>query len=132
MFRKTLSIVLAGLLIQMACAYPIFAKADSKKEIERAEKVRAGIAKLGTGPETRVKIKLRDKTKLEGYVSDAGTDQFTVTDTRTGAETSVEYSQVKQIKGNNLSTGAKIAIGVGIGVGAVLLILYLIYAANER
>ena len=131
MFRKVLSVTLAFLLIQLACAYPVFA-IDSKKEIERAEKVRAGVAKLGTGPETRVKIKLRDKTKLEGYISEAGEDEFSVTDTKTGATTVVAYSQVKQIKGNNLSTGAKIAIGVGIGIAATLLIIWLIYAANER
>jgi hypothetical protein len=132
MFRKIFSVALAGLLIQWACAYPAFAHTDSKKDIERADKVRTGITRLGTGPDARVKIKLRDKTKLEGYVSGAGEDQFTVTDLKTGVTTRVEYSQVKQVKGNNLSTGAKIAIGVGIGIGATLLILYLIYAANER
>jgi hypothetical protein len=132
MIRKVLSVLLVGLLIQLACAYPVFANTDAKKDYERAEKVRAGIAQLGTGPDARVKIKLRDKTKLEGYVSEAGPDQFTVTDVKTGAATSVEYSQVKQAKGNNLSTGAKIAIGVGIGVGVAILIFALVYAANER
>ena len=132
MFRKALSVLLAGLIIQLACAYPAFASTDSKKDYERAEKVRAGIARLGTGPDARVKIKLRDKTKLEGYISEAGSEQFVVTDVKTGAATSVEYSQVKQVKGNNLSTGAKIAIGVGIGVGVVLLVIYLMIAANER
>jgi hypothetical protein len=132
MIRKVLSVLLVGLLIQLACAYPVFANTDSRKDFERAEKVKAGIAKLGTGPDARVKIKLRDKTKLEGYVSDAGPDQFTVTDFKSGATTSVEYLQVKQAKGNNLSTGAKIAIGVGIGVGITLLVIYLIIAANER
>lgn len=132
MLRKILSVVLVGLLIQLTAAYPAFAGTDPKKEAARAEKVRAGIFKLGTGPEARVKIKLRDKTKLEGYVSDAGEDQFTITDPKTGAVTSVEYSQVKQAKGNNLSTGAKIAIGVGIGIAAALLIIFLIYSNNEQ
>jgi hypothetical protein len=132
MFRKILSVGLAGLLIQLACAYPAFAKTGSKKEVERAEKVRAGIAMLGTGPDARVKIKLRDKTKLEGYISEAGEDQFSVTDTKTGATSTVEYSQVKQVKGNNFSTGAKIAIGAGIGIGVFLLVAYLMYAHNER
>jgi hypothetical protein len=132
MFRKILSVALAGLLIQMACAYPAFAAPDSKKDLERAEKVRIGIARLGTGPDARVKIKLRDKTKLEGYVSDVGDERFSVTDMKTGATTDVEYSQVKQLKGNNLSTGAKIAIGVGIGVGVAILIFVLYYLSNER
>lgn len=132
MLRKALSVLLAGLIIQLACAYPAFAGTVSKKDYERAEKVRAGIARLGTGPDARVKVKLRDRTKLEGYVSWAGSEQFTVTDVKTGAATSVEYSQVKQVKGNNLSTGAKIAIGVGIGVGVAILIFALVFIANEH
>ena len=43
-----------------------------------------------------------------------------------GTVTSVNYADVAQAKGNNLSTGAKIAIGIGIGAAAVLIIL-LIY-----
>lgn len=132
MFRKVLSIALAALAIQLVCAGPAFARTDSKKEIERTEKVRAGIASLGTGPEARVKLKLRDKTKIEGYISEAVADRFSVSDLKTGIITSVEYSQVKQVKGNNLSTGAKIAIGVGIGVGVAILIFALVFIAEER
>ena len=45
---------------------PAAAKSKAEMEVEFAGKVKAGIAKLGTGSETRVKIKLRNKTKLEG------------------------------------------------------------------
>jgi hypothetical protein len=51
-----------------------------------------------------------------------------VTDLRTGESVPVAYADVAQVKGNNLSSGVKIAIGIGIGVGATLLILYLIFA----
>lgn len=131
MFRKILSVALAGLIIQLACAHPAFAT-NSKKDIERAEKVRAGIMKLGTGTDARVKIKLHDKTKLEGYISEAREDGFTVMDTKTGAATDVAYPQVKQVKGNNLSKGEKIAIGVGIGVGVAVLIFALVFISKER
>ena len=40
----------------------------------------------------------------------------------TGATTPVAYPQVKQIKGNNLSTNAKIAIGAGIAAAAFVII----------
>jgi hypothetical protein len=130
MFRKILSVALVGLLIQLACA-PSFAATNPNKDAERAEKVRAGIARLGTGPDARVKIKLKDKTKLEGYISEAGANGFSVTDAKTGNTADVAYSEVKQIKGNNLSTGAKIAIGIGIGAGAVILIVLLIIASND-
>lgn len=122
MFKKSLSLALIVLLALSAESAVAFGKSKSEKAAEFTGKVKAHILKLGTGETARVKLKLRDKTKLEGYVTEAGADSFTVIDTKTGAAATVAYPQVAQAKGNNLSTGAKIAIGVGIGVA--LLIIY--------
>lgn len=130
MLKKICSAILAALLLQ-AAALPAFASTSAEKDARRAEKVRTQLAKLGTGKDARVKVELRDKTKLEGYLSEAGADSFTVMDDA-GNATAVPYPQVKKAKGNNLSTGAKIAIGAGIGAAVVLVILYSMYAANER
>lgn len=78
-----------------------------------------------------MKLELRDKTKLEGFVSEAGADNFAVTDA-SGKTTTVDYSQVGKARGHNLSTGARVAIGAGIAAAVVLIVLYSIYAANER
>jgi hypothetical protein len=123
MLNKFASLVLAALLVNLAWAAPAFAKSKEEKEAQFASKVKANILKLGAGPGARVKLKLRDKTKLEGYISEAGEDSFVVTDTKTGVATVVPYPQVKQVKGNNLSTGAKIAIGVGIAVAVLVIVL---------
>ena len=89
--------------------------APKKKKATRfAEKVKEGISKLGTGAEARIEVKLWDKTKLKGYVSEANEDSFVTVDEKTNATSTVAYSQVQQVKGNNLSTAAKIAIGVGV------------------
>ena len=122
MLKRICSIALAGLLLQAAAA-PAFAKTNPEKESRRVEKVRAQLAKLGTGKDARVRVELRDKTRLEGYVSEAGADTFVVTN-KAGVATTVAYPQVVKAKGHNLSTGAKIAIGIGIGVGVFLLILW--------
>lgn len=122
MLKKCLALVLAIAVFQLVNAAPAVAATKAEKEVRAAEKVRAGILKLGTGESARVKIKLRDKTKLEGYVGEAGADSFTVVDLKTGAATVVTYPSVKQAQGNNLSTGAKIAIGLGIAA-LVLVIL---------
>jgi hypothetical protein len=129
MLKRICSAVLSALLLQAAFV-PAFAATNAEREARRAEKVRAQLAKLGTGPDARVKLELRDKTKLEGYVSEAGADSFVVTD-KTGAATAVPYPQVGKAQGNNLSTGAKIAIGVGIGAGITLLIVLLIAASDN-
>ena len=123
MFKKTLSLLLAGLALNIAIACP--ANADSKeKEVRFVEKVKQGIAKLGTGESARVEVKLRDQTKLKGFVKDVEDNSFTVVDAKTGTETKVAYPNVKQVKGNNLSTGAKIAIGLAILAGVLAILLF--------
>ena len=125
MFKRFLAVALAVMLVNLAAAGVTHAASEAEKQAKFAGKVRAAVLKLGTGESARVRVTLRDKTKLEGYVSGAGEDSFAVTSAKTGAVTTVAYPQVRGVKGNNLSTGAKIAIGAGIGAGIVLLILWL-------
>ena len=131
MSKKILTMVLAGLLIQAFCVQRAFASSKEEKLAQRADKVRAGILKLGVGTGARVAIKLRDDVKLSGYISDAKDDSFVVTDLKTHAARTVAYADVTQVKGHNLGTGAKIAIGIGIGVGATILVLYLYILTHE-
>ncbi|HEV7892086.1 MAG TPA: hypothetical protein VGP08_15680 [Pyrinomonadaceae bacterium] len=120
MLRRICSVMLSALLLQ-AAALPAFGATNAEKEARRAEKVRTQLSKLGTGKDARIKVELRDKTRLEGYVSAADADTFSVTDGK-GNTTPVPYQQVKKAQGNNLSTGAKIAIGVGIAAAIVIVI----------
>ncbi|HEX8148200.1 MAG TPA: hypothetical protein VF591_13555 [Pyrinomonadaceae bacterium] len=129
MLKKLCSVVLSALLLQ-AAAVPVLAATSAEKEARRAEKVRTQLVKLGTGADARVKLILRDKTKLEGFVSEAGADTFAVTD-GAGKTTTVGYGQVSKAQGHNLSTGAKVAIGIGIGAGITLLILFLYLASVD-
>src|SRR3712207_5087799 len=114
MFKKLLSLMLVALLVNVAAARLVYPDSKEEKQARFAEKVKTNVPKLGTGEAARVKATLHDKTKLEGYISSAGEESFTVTSNKTGATTIVPYPQVKSVKGNNLSTGAKIAIGAGI------------------
>ena len=87
-----------------------------------AEKARAGVMKAGTGREARVEVRLRDETKLKGYVSEAGADSFTVTDAKTGAARAVAYTDVAQVKrqGGGLSPTTKALIWGGVAAGAAI------------
>jgi hypothetical protein len=114
MFKKVLSLVLGGFLLSVAGVGVVYAGSKEEKETRFAEKVKEGISKLGTGREARIEVRLRDRTKLKGYVAEAGEDSFVIVDEKTGATSTVTYPQVQQVKGNNLSTAAKIAIGVGV------------------
>ena len=129
MLKKVCSLALAALLLQ-AAAVPAFAGTKAEKEARRAEKVRTQLAKLGTGQDARVRVELRDKTRLEGYISEAGPDGLVVVN-KAGVATTVAYPQVVKAKGHNLSTGAKIAIGIGIGAAVTVLIIFLYIASQD-
>ena len=126
MFKKVLSLALVGFLFSVAGLRPAYANSKEEKATRFAEKVKAGISKLGTGADARIEVKLRDKTKVKGYVSEAGEDSFVVVDEKTGATSTVTYAQVKQVKGNNLSTAAEIAIGIGIILLPIAIVVLLV------
>ena len=130
MFRKNLSLFLIGsLLLSLFAAPSAFAKTKQEKEAASAAKVKARVAKLGAGKDTKIYVKLRDNTKLNGYVRRIEEDAFVVADAKTGAETRIAYGDVRYARGTNLSTGALIAITAGIGVGATLLVIALVLRA---
>ena len=124
MIRKLFTLLLVALVINMAGVRLVYADSKEEKHARFAEKIKANVLKLGTGESTRVKIKLRDQARLEGYISDAGAETFTVTNRKSGLATTVAYAQVKSVQGNNLSTGAKIAIGIGVAATIIFIILW--------
>ena len=96
------------------------------------DKVKASVAKRGTGPKAKVTVKLKDKTKLKGYISSASSDSFSLSDSETGQVRTLAYSDVAEVKKQGgLSLAAKIGIGVGAGVGALEL-LYAIGCSGDR
>src|SRR5262245_11692330 len=124
MLKKSLALALAVLMLQvMVSVQTASASPVVDKQEKLARKVKEGISKLGVGKDARVAVKLRDKTILAGYISEANEDSFVVSNAETGNATTVAYTNVTQVKGHNLSTGAKIAIGIAIGVGVTLIVL---------
>ncbi len=93
---------------------------DSQDDQARnIEKVKENVRKLGVGEDARVEVKLQDGRKLKGYIQQAGEDDFSVIDSKSGTATTVAYSQVRELKGTNRSTAAKVGINVAKGVGVV-------------
>lgn len=117
MFKKIISVLLAILVINLATV--AFAGTNTEKEAKFTERVKSEIAKLGTGRDAKIEIKLKDGTKLKGYLSEAGNEQFIVTDSKSGQSTPVYYPQVQKAKGNNFSK--RLVIGAAI-VGFIIVI----------
>ncbi len=130
MFKKYVTAILTILVINLFLSSIAFASTKESK-LERAEQTKAAITKLGTGTDAKVQVKLYDGTKLKGYITEINSTSFSLMNEKTQAVNEVPYSAAKQVKGNNLSTGAKIAIGVGIGIAATILVLYLIVINQE-
>ena len=132
MFRKVLAVAVVGLLLHaFVLAETISAASKAEKQARFALKVKAGLEKLGVGEDTRVAVELRDKTKVAGYLSAINEESFSVTSLTSGTTTSIAYTQVQQVKGHNLTTGQKIAIGVAIGAAAVLIVSLIIWKAID-
>ena len=116
MFRRILSSVIVSLLLHtFVCINSVSASSDS-------EKVKASIRKIYVGQQAQVEIKLRDKTKMKGYISEIGDDTFILTDSRTGTATAIAYSNVEQVKQRKLSSRGKDIEFVVILVGIVVLL----------
>lgn len=110
---KYLRVALIGLLLHACfCVQPIAGSQVAQKAANQGEKVKKAVSQIGLGEKARVKIELADKTKMSGYISEANADSFVVIEQAAGKAVTVNYAEVRQIKGRNLSTGAKIAIGV--------------------
>ena len=79
MLQKMVSLVLACFLFTSVWAAPVVASTQATKEEEHVRKVKAKVMKLGTGTKARVEVKLKDGSKLKGYISEINEDHFVVT-----------------------------------------------------
>lgn len=132
MWRKLFSIVLVVLLFHAGNSCLIHDVARANQSDAASNKAKAAVAKRGTGPKAKVTVKLKDKTTLKGYISNASSDSFTLSDSKTGQVRTLAYSDVAEVKKQGgLSLAAKIGIGVGAGVGALAL-LYVIGCGGDR
>jgi len=129
MIKKNISIVVAALLTFSTIGQQsISASTKAEREARFAQKIKAAIVQLGTGQSSQVNLKLRDNTKLTGYISEIGDTSFVVTDLTSAETTTVSYPNVAQVKGNNLSTRTKIIIAAAV-IAGVAITLYIVRGA---
>lgn len=128
MYKKITIIILTLALLNLTGISNALANSSSEKDELKTTKIKQEIQRLGSGDSARVKIKLKDNSKLEGYIGEIKAESFTVKDSKTGQSSEVGYHQVKKIFGHNLSTGTKIAIGVGIA--AVVFVIAVVVAGR--
>ncbi len=121
MLKRTFAIMLSGLLLFTAFSFQLVS-AQTGMEAQRAGQVQVRVQKLGMGRAARVEVKLRDNTKVKGYVSATSADSFTVTDAKTGATQTLAYADVMQVKkpGGGLSTRSWVIIGAAVTAAVIV------------
>jgi hypothetical protein len=106
-----------------------FAQPLSAQEVMTVEQVKIKIAKLGVGDKAKATVRLKDGSKVKGYIAQADDDNFVIRHRKTNAPTTVLYTDVVKVESNRgHSTARNIGIGVGIGVGAFLAIILITIA----
>ena len=114
------------MILLAICNFSAFAAAQSSKEDEHISKVKRSVAKLKDKSKAKVYVKLKDGTKLKGYVIKVNENSFVLTDAKSGAPTEIIYSQVKQVR-NNPQTG----LVIGGILGGIVSIIVLVVAGRK-
>ena len=124
MVKKLLSLAIAVLLNGTITSIPVSAQLQAETEPAQAEKVKAKVTKIGIGKRATVNVKLRDNTKLKGYIGAIAEEHFTLVDPKHGTVTPVPYDQVQQIKNTNRRWLLPLVAGPAI-VGGLMLVVAL-------
>jgi hypothetical protein len=131
MSKKYFTFMLAVVFCCTTSGVTVVAGEKASTKLSAAEKIRQKVLKRGTGTKARARVKLADGTKLKGYISEAGADDFTLvrTDEQAGVPVRVNYRDVDEFKaqGKGMSTTSKVLIGAGVGVGVTVGVLALMF-----
>ena len=114
MFKNLLSVTLGVLLLGMTTPVPSSAQSPTAKEPPQVDLIKAKVTRLGMGRQARVEVKLKDNTRLKGYIGQITEDGFALVDPRHGTVTPVPYAQIQQIKNTNHSGWYALGFGAAV------------------
>ena len=131
MLKTHLSLLVVAVLLLGTVSQPALAK-QSGGQVPTVEAVKSKLARLGTGAKAKATIKLKNGTKVKGYVAQTGDEEFVMRDRKTDAPTTIRYADVLKVEENKgHSTARNIGIGVAVGVGVVLTIIGILIAGLD-
>jgi hypothetical protein len=126
---KAISVCLVTILVVNTYALAYFEEpqpltpSEVNSNAQQAEKVKMAIQQRGTGEKSRVKVRLRDKTELKGYISQIDSTSFQLTNNNTGNVKTVAYDSVEKVGGPGMARSTRIVLYIGIGVAAAAIVL---------
>jgi small nuclear ribonucleoprotein (snRNP)-like protein len=111
---KNIGTKFALTLILHSFFFSVIVLGNPNEAANKTAKIRTQLMKLGVGEQAKIEIKLKNGSKLRGYIQEVKENDFTVIDEATNSSVTVPYPQVQKAKGHNLNAGTKILIVVGI------------------
>lgn len=123
MSRRYTAIVLIALMINMASGLSIFAQTQNDRDNESLRKIKIKVAKLFSERRGKVIVKHNDGTKIKGYITEVKEDSFSISESKNGTITAVQYPQVKSLNRDALPIAAKILITTAASLGIVIVLI---------
>jgi hypothetical protein len=122
LFKRIFAVLISVMILATSVAFHSV-QAQGGRDTNAAAKARLKVETLGSN--ARVDLKLLDGTKLKGYISAKDQDGFTVTDSKTGANSAVRYNEVSEVKkaGGGGSTKTWIIVGSAVAAAVVTWII---------
>lgn len=119
-------LMLVVLIVNLTFSSFVFAQ---DTEARAAEKIKIKVVKLGVGGKL-TEVKLKDKTKIRGYITEIKDDHFVLVSKKNAASTDISYDQVKSV-GRTFTTLQKIVVATVGVIGAVFLLAGICVATNS-
>ncbi len=118
---KTFSVLTLMITLLSAVFFLEPTRAQARRNEELAAKAHAKVAKIGVGQNAKVEVKLRDQSRIRGYISELQQDSFTVVERDTATERKLAYAEVAEVKrfSGGLSTKSWAIIGAA-AAGAIV------------
>lgn len=122
MSKKSRPFVLGAILFLLLGVNNSVRAQGEREGGRRAIQVRAKVQKIGASVKTRVRVKLHNGRKLEGYIGQIGEDHFYVvrTDGEKGTAAVVAFDAVQSLEKRDNLTWRDVVYRTGMGAGAVL------------
>ena len=111
-----------AILITLFTTAALFPAPTVGQNIQSSEstRVHAEIQKLGAERGKKVEIRLRDKTKIKGYITAVDHDTFAVSDLTAGTSQTISYANVLEARRSGGGSKKPWFIAAGIAAGAIV------------
>lgn len=127
--------ILSSLLVIATCTMSV--RCASLQENPRPgspeQAAKQAIKDIGEGYRSRVKVTLKDGTRLEGYLSTVADDYFSVTSEKTGKTSRVSYDAVAKIARQRPRRASNWrGIGAVFAAAGIIVFALVVYVISDR